>query len=727
MSEFPFKALARLADRIVAGKVVFFVGAGFSLDSEGNDAFRLIARLLARFDALTCFFDEKPFDDFLSNKGIHRNPDVKNNMKKNISGLQKSIKDIFRISQILKDENNYPYNVAKVLKYDYYKFNDWVCFAFSIILNEIELLELHVFLNEISERISCVENDILLRVCINKSIFDHEIDPLDLSKYFKPELDFHDKGKALFLDTMGFADENTMAGNPKDENLEEVKKTYKNRLRPRHHMLARFAKEGFTPILLTTNYDLLLEGGYRLSGMDFVDSDCEKAQGFSVVASPNDFFRYGHGYETPLIIKIHGCARVYRDYRKDDADKWKKYLESMVFTYREIQNWRQDSWSRDYLRTLLRTRTIVFCGYSGMDPVLHDTFRTVYEEMAKRSILNDEIEEKNAPAFFFDLVDTYNFYGMEILRSASKAIGCLKRDMDPHQNLLSFYASRLEDCTSKNKNVNEYLFPRIDHLFRWLSHVVLRKRQQEILKSNLDTIESYLFDRPANVDHLNEIKNYFDKILSYEGVLEIPSGREIHASDWWKFSKLPESFEYVIGWTEWFHPCLLREFQLAQQAITDGDQFKEQEERSKDAYCPLQADLARSSWGVVVEIAVRRIWAEWSKSDKESLSWLHPLDGSKPIIHLAKGVTDPVPVCLSLTFRLGEYARLLRLQDQRKGVFKRQIIWEIVLKGGPWNWSIREKNRVILSAKEIWNCAVGVLDHNLVNRCLGENDGRSKK
>ena len=67
----------------------------------------------------------------------------------------------------------------------------------------------------------------------------------------------------------------------------------------------------------------------------------------------------------------------------------------MVFTYREIQHWWEDSWSWDFLRTLLRTQTIVFCGYSGADPVLHDTFRTVYEEMAatkkrqKRARINE--------------------------------------------------------------------------------------------------------------------------------------------------------------------------------------------------------------------------------------------------------------------------------------------------------------------------------------------------
>ena len=44
--------LSRLSTRLVAGDVVFFIGAGYSLDSEGNTPGILIARLLARFDAI---------------------------------------------------------------------------------------------------------------------------------------------------------------------------------------------------------------------------------------------------------------------------------------------------------------------------------------------------------------------------------------------------------------------------------------------------------------------------------------------------------------------------------------------------------------------------------------------------------------------------------------------------------------------------------------------------
>lgn len=48
MSSFPAKALDRLAALILKGDVVFFVGSGFSIDSEGNSATRLIRRLIWR-------------------------------------------------------------------------------------------------------------------------------------------------------------------------------------------------------------------------------------------------------------------------------------------------------------------------------------------------------------------------------------------------------------------------------------------------------------------------------------------------------------------------------------------------------------------------------------------------------------------------------------------------------------------------------------------------------
>jgi hypothetical protein len=50
--EFPAPALYRLASCVLGGDVVFFVGSGFSIDSEGNTAVRLMQRLLIRLCAI---------------------------------------------------------------------------------------------------------------------------------------------------------------------------------------------------------------------------------------------------------------------------------------------------------------------------------------------------------------------------------------------------------------------------------------------------------------------------------------------------------------------------------------------------------------------------------------------------------------------------------------------------------------------------------------------------
>src|SRR5262249_24628650 len=102
---------------------------------------------------------------------------------------------------------------------------------------------------------------------------------------------------------------------------------------------------------------------------------------FTRIADATQFFSHGEAQQAAMITKIHGCVDSYREARKDVA-AWRSVLPTMVFTFREIQNWREDSWSRDLLKTLRRTHSVVFAGYSGMDTVIHDTFRSVYEEMA---------------------------------------------------------------------------------------------------------------------------------------------------------------------------------------------------------------------------------------------------------------------------------------------------------------------------------------------------------
>ena len=52
MSETVLGAVERLSRCIISGEVVFFIGSGFSIDSEGNTASRFMIRLLIRFSAM---------------------------------------------------------------------------------------------------------------------------------------------------------------------------------------------------------------------------------------------------------------------------------------------------------------------------------------------------------------------------------------------------------------------------------------------------------------------------------------------------------------------------------------------------------------------------------------------------------------------------------------------------------------------------------------------------
>ena len=274
------------------------------------------------------------------------------------------------------------------------------------------------------------------------------------------------RGKALFLDIMGFASEAVMAGTPTQPDIETVVRSYGGRLRPRHHALARLAREGLAPAMVTTNYDLLLEGAYRLAG--FVDRESggnpedELRSGiprFSCIAAADQFFSRGEGHRTALLLKIHGSAGVYREVRRRriDAikasiatgrrrrsgdDPWAGYLTAMVFTYREIQTWRTDAWSRDLIRTLLRTHTLALCGYSGADPIMHSTFREVYEERASargvRAGRRAASTREDAPVFFFGIADRREFYSLEILRAGSGAAGHSEQKLADHPNHIEF-------------------------------------------------------------------------------------------------------------------------------------------------------------------------------------------------------------------------------------------------------------------------------------------------
>ena len=144
MTKFELEKYEQLVGRILAGEVVFFVGAGFSLDSEGNTAQRLIARLLARFAAVT---------EYLSTAGVK------------VEDLRVGLRRTFK----LKDkEDIVAEEVVTKLADRYYDINDWIISAFETLVSALDgLPDARAAVNAISPR----ENQ-LLRACPLKSTID---------------------------------------------------------------------------------------------------------------------------------------------------------------------------------------------------------------------------------------------------------------------------------------------------------------------------------------------------------------------------------------------------------------------------------------------------------------------------------------------------------------------------------------------------------------------------
>jgi len=121
-----------------------------------------------------------------------------------------------------------------------------------------------------------------------------------------------------------------------------------------HRFIALLVREGVWPQSVTTNWDGLIERAYE----GFSDGI---APDLFTVASNADLET--NGQHSSHLFKIHGCAKKARV----DSTNYKPY---MVATELEIGEWvdREQTRSiREAVRTLIRTKTILFIGLSGQD------------------------------------------------------------------------------------------------------------------------------------------------------------------------------------------------------------------------------------------------------------------------------------------------------------------------------------------------------------------------
>lgn len=661
---FPARSLWILSRRIRSGEVVFFVGSGFSVDSEGNSTDRLILRLLIRFEALTAHLAQ-----------IDAGVPGAERIRERAVRLRRVLRNTFRLgkdhSRPLATREN-----AEALKSQYFTFNDWICSAFTALLGDCKRIshgagtepeEVRKALAALQQALCAREEEIVQPPGQAKPLDEVPLDRPDLACLL--DLEGRDRGKALFLDTMGFANEKIMGGPLLSKELEMRSGNWEGRILDRHHVLARLAREGLCPTILTTNYDLLLEWACRLNGLQPAGVKDPRrllppttVQSLVRVSRAQDFFRRGGAHRAALIAKIHGCSDAYRDHRKS-ADSWHDYLPSLIFTFREIQNWREDAWSRDFLQTLLRTRTLVFCGYSGTDPVVHDTVRTVYEEMARKRKGKAPARRTShlAPAYYLGLADTDDFHGMEILRAATQALGEDLPELTDHPNYLRFFLR------------GEPSFPRMDELMTWLFHLVFRRCQVAALEADLRRIATLLLGHPCPPSELRTIRRHFLRLL----------WSELRAARGWdETAGCRRQLERITGWTDRFQVGLLREMALAETVLRNqgpGADFEHL--RNCPWYFPALERTDWTAWAAVVEIAARRMIAAWRNTAAwwADSDWVRPGREGHPAILFSQGKSRPTPVELSI--------RLASFQRSGAGVHgavRRRTLWELHPEGIPW-------------------------------------------
>lgn len=593
------ETLTALVDQVLDGKIVFFIGAGFSLDSEGNWGDRLILRLLLRFEAACEVCDlEKLREQLRHLFDLEKAGDIKVTVqcpepdpKKRIKAKKKLKKDRAIRSKIQGHKEHglfaktalHQQNLDK-LALKYYEINDFICAAFTEIIQTIKA--------DWDSKIQDIQGMEKRLLAIYEEIFSPKLQPLTAISPDLKEMQATLAGKALFLDTMGFRDSDVMGGEPNLAQISSVQSSYRGKLFPRYHVLARLARESLSNMLVTTNYDLLLEGGYRMAG--FVPKDyegpCKEVlhKCFRVIGSPQGFFREGSGFETALIVKIHGCTRVYRQKFDQGKEVAEAYLPSMVFTYREIQNWREDAWSRDVLHTLLRTRTLLFSGYSAQDPVIHDTLRNIYEEMGKHiTAADDTNDEVNHICYYMGGDQSPKFHALEILRAANQAVGKTDTGLRGPTNYISV-------------NFRDKGFPELDDYYLALFHLVYRKRQLQALESELRLMVARLIGLQPESKLQQIIQQFKERIHEQEkevlGLMD--KGTDSKAGR--------EAFRRIIGWSWYFSTGLLRQWSLCELSQRVGvANFQDQANMDPDFYYrPIAERPDWAAWAAVVEMAL---------------------------------------------------------------------------------------------------------------------------
>lgn len=784
--------LPKLAERIRRGEVVFFVGAGFSIDSEGMSAGVIVRRLWIRLEGLCelCWDrgGEQVWREFWATFSLNRYDGI---------GFGRRVRRWARMHSRPASAHE-PHRRAKTHAIDdissrYYEFNEWLCKAYGRLLRlasrkdeqpepyESFREELVRYENTLSqhldawgERPSPIRSDLY---GLAQRAFEKADDPLwnMTDKTFQ-------LGKLVLMASFGFWDEAAMAGRCReaehlrghgrqksdDHDKQGIEHAVRDRLRLRHHVLARLAREGYCPTLVTTNFDMLLEEAMHASGLEAElhggDGGTGQAHGpdriaeafslqvpyYDVISDPHAFYLRGKAFKTAVLLKIHGCAGRVRSIPieketaspkegeprpspggaaaaakegrlhpspiegekaspKDgeqrptsdgDAPAAREgrlhpslatYLRQVVYTYREIQNWRQDHWTADFLRTLLRTRALVFAGYSTQDPVIHDTFRSVYEEMERTGQGYRELgkqSRRESPAYFLGYTDaslSMEFHANEVLHAASRSVGHQvgRQGVGDHPHYLRF---------SKQGSEGEWLG--LDDQMGLLAHLVLRRQQAEAIRTELPALVARLTGRRQPTRDLKQLALAFRELeLSELRALYCP----VASSPGLRFEGRKEAFGRAMAWSQGFHVALRREWALGLALNQHGSHGSarvgglarlERTMRDPLWYFPASERPAWTAWSAVVELALRNMarWPRAGVGDTHGEFETEATHDVLPTVMVPCAGRRGPPSWVALTIKMHGLGRTDR-PAKGSGYPTRRVTWHFSPEALPWTAS----------------------------------------
>ena len=733
--------LDQLAARIHGGEVVFFVGAGFSIDSEGLSAELIIKRLLLRLVAL----DRLQADPGHSLRRLAAVFGVADSL----AGLAATVA-FTRANRTQRLDSHLARLAAR-----YYELNSWLCQAFG----ELLLGATPTTPADFAAALAAADRDALAESTWAENDWyrarlafsplpetwwhrahSHRADAAKASPTTSPTAVAPEEiarlGKLVFIHGTGLFDPAIMGGEPYAHDRDPdcplaFARAYGDRLRPRHHVIARLAREGLCPTVVTTNFDLLLEGAFRLAGFRSAQPRPPSEPPiptalprFDVIASPEAFFTRGKAYRTATVIKLHGCAgQLRRELAAPDAlDSLARYLPQLVYTYREIQNWRDDSWAAEFLRTLLRTRSFVFSGYSTADPVLHDTFRGVYEEMARKLVPPSPSAAPSppssspptpppaaAPAYFFAYTgdeETQEFAANEVLASASRAVGAPTLPLGhEHPNYLRF----APEWNALARRL------RLDELMLWLQHGVLRRQQAAALRHDLPGLAAGLVGRRPRTE-FDQLARDFDALVAAESsavntaFLAPPASPGPHIVFKKDIAAARRTLAAATAWSHGFHPALRREWAHAAALLRSPATFRAFAELEHPLwYYPAAERPEWTAWSAVLELALRRLahlaLEHWSGAPAAAASSAPspaatadtvgaalldaPLAATlapKPTV-LLKRHAGPAAPLVALTLQIRDHSRRVARRPECPGFPSRHAVWLMPEDAVPWSRS----------------------------------------